>query len=54
MIYCCFDHALCDVDVPGDVGAHARSEVERLSTYSKDAPRWCGREEGSVSGERFR
>lgn len=40
---CCLDHALCDVDVPGEVGERARDSYRWL--LSNNGARWCHRAE---------
>jgi hypothetical protein len=46
--YCCFDHALCDVELPGVLGADARWSVSMLApgVEAGETPRWCGRQVG--------
>lgn len=47
--YCCLEHALCDVEVPGDVGARARWAYSELAqrVEAGEIDRWCGQTEGS-------
>ncbi len=51
--YCCLDHALADVELPGAAGAAARWAVTLLAPeVNGGAPRWCGRESAVVAAER--
>lgn len=42
-VYCCLDHALCDVEIPGAAGEQARREYDRLYRLGR---RWCGKARG--------
>lgn len=43
--YCCPQHALCNVDLPGGDGEYARRQFAALSATAADS--WCGETRGA-------